>query len=139
MFGLLFLAAELVDYPGAHVMDGQVGRSGHASSGECFENDRSLQSRKSCSAFAVNSCESHLRGLSESLDWEVLLLLPIDGVRTQLLLSEIEGLRPQGEQILAESLIFKFVDAVVDVRPIVDVEAGEGEERVRGRQAATKS
>ena len=57
----------------------------------------------------------------------MLLLLPLDGVRAQLFLGEIKGLGPQGKQILAEGLIFELVDAVVDVRPIVDVELGNGE------------
>lgn len=124
MFFLLRLATKLINDPGAHIMYGQIRCSGYTSGGQCFEDDRSLQSWQPRSAFAIYGCEAHLCSLSKRLNGEVFLLLPLYGIRTQLFLSEIECLRPEGEQIFTEGVVLKLVNSVVDVRPIVDGEGG---------------
>lgn len=86
---LLFLTAELVDYPAAHVVDSQVGSCGHASRGKGLEDDRGLKSAQTGSVLAVDCRETHLCCFPEGLNREIGFLFPVQSIGTDFFLGEV--------------------------------------------------
>jgi hypothetical protein len=60
-----------------------------------------------------------LGGLAESLDGPVVGSFPVDGEGTEFFFGKIEGLLSEGESLLSESGVFEFIDAVINVGPVV--------------------
>lgn len=69
-------------------------------------------------------------GLAESFDGPVVGSFPVDGEGTEFFFGKIEGLLSECESLLSESGVFEFINAVINVGPVVskaeDVGSMEG-------------
>jgi hypothetical protein len=82
----LLVVAEPVDHGRGHVVDRQVGRHGRASLGQRFEDQDGVQPRQGGAAHILRDIDAgHAEAcrLAQHIDGEVLLFIPLDGLRRQ--------------------------------------------------------
>lgn len=94
-----------VDHPGDHVVDGEVPGDGRTAGGEGLEDEDAVAAAEPGPAVLladVDAAEPEVRRLADHVQRKVLVLVPGDGVRAELLLGEVEGDRGEGELIGGE-------------------------------------
>ena len=75
----LFVAAEAIDHPGRHVVNGKEGRGGGAACRQFFENNRGIEPahlRAADIGLHIDRGEAQRRGLAQHVDWEMLGCIP---------------------------------------------------------------